>query len=336
MTDIPRKVYRRAIGFINHSTERLLGALGLNNGFYQTASGARILIYHGVCSRNPRRFNSLFISKATFEKQLRFFRKYFHLLSLDDFYEGKFHPEKFNLCLSFDDGFANNFTYALPLLEQYQVPAAFFITAIRNENLDILWNDMLTIGSVEGPQELRIENMVCQKKDRCYYEAGTGRRLADRLRETNFEAKLALMKAMQPYTAFRKNKQLEEYWLQMTVDEIRQLSASPFVTVGSHGYFHNDLAGICREDLVSELVQSKSFLESVIQKPVRSLAFPYGSYSDMVVEEALHAGYDQLLAAEFNTPEDRLKPCLRERMGINPYIGVHSQLIAAIKGHYHA
>ena len=336
MSNIPQKIYRRASIHLNRSFEQLSGACGLNSGFYQAAAGARILIYHGVCRRDPGRFNSLFISKSRFEKQLRLFKKYFHLLNLDDFYEGKFHPQKFNLCLSFDDGFANNFTHVLPLLEQYQVPATFFITAIRNENSDILWNDMLTIGSVEGPRELIIEDIVYQKKGRYYYEAGSGRRLADQLRGTNFQAKIALMKALEPHAAFRKDKQLEEYWSQMTVDEIRQLSASPLVTIGSHGYFHNDLAGICREDLRTELIQSKSFLESLIQKPVRSLAFPYGSYSEMVVDEALHAGYDQLLAAEFNTPEDGLKPCLRERMGINPYIGVHSQVIAAIKGNYHA
>jgi hypothetical protein len=36
----------------------------------------------------------------------------------------------------------------------------------------------------------------------------------------------------------------EDYWLQMTTEEIKKASQSPFITIGSHGYYHNDLARI--------------------------------------------------------------------------------------------
>jgi hypothetical protein len=221
---ITRKIYRRAGSAANNLLDDLLGTCGLRDNFYRNASGSRILIYHGVCARDHTRFNSLFVTKEMFEKQLRLIKRFFHPLSLDDFYAGKFHPEKFNICLTFDDGFANNYRHALPLLEQYQVPATFFVTAIRNENLDILWNDFLTIASVNGPAEFHFGNR---------------------------------------------------------------------------------------------------------------LAFPYGSYSSEVVKEAMEAGYEQLLAAEFNSEQDGNNPMLRERMGINPFITSYNQMTSIIKGRYH-
>jgi peptidoglycan/xylan/chitin deacetylase (PgdA/CDA1 family) len=334
---ITRKIYRRASHVANNLLDDLLGASGLRNSFYRNASGSRILIYHGVCTRDHTRFNSLFVTKEIFEKQLRLIKRFFHPLSLDDFYAEKFHTEKFNICLTFDDGFANNYRHVLPLLEQYQVPATFFVTAIRNENIDILWNDFLTIASVEGPAEFSFGNAIYRKhRNRFYYDVATGQQLKDLLREGGFDQKFELMQFMRQYTSFRLNKDIEDYWLQMTVEEIRRLAASPMVTIGSHGHYHNDLARISKEELEGELRHSKLFLESIIQKPVRALAFPYGSYSGEVLTEAERAGYRQLLATSLNASVDRNNPLLRERMGINPYIGCHSQLTATIKGRYHA
>ncbi len=103
----------------------------LGNGAFlrKKPPGARVLVYHGVCQSDPFQFNTLFITRAKFEAQLKLYKKYFALISIDDFYNQRFHQEKFNLCLSFDDGLANNHKYVLPLLEQYQVPAIFLSPA---------------------------------------------------------------------------------------------------------------------------------------------------------------------------------------------------------------
>src|ERR1700694_2961414 len=48
------------------------------------SAGARILVYHGLCRTDPFRYNTLFITQKTFEAQLRLFKKYFQVVSLDD------------------------------------------------------------------------------------------------------------------------------------------------------------------------------------------------------------------------------------------------------------
>ena len=305
--------------------------LGLNQSFFRKARGARILVYHGICLNDHLRFNTLFIKLKTFESQLQLYKKYFNLVSLDDFYQQKFNNDKFNICLTFDDGFANNYKYVLPLLEQYQAPAAFFITGIRNAGYDILWNDILSLASRYGPSKIIFKNDEFVKgKDKRYISSSTNKRLVDILRSTEFEDKAQLMQILDPF----KNKAANDYWLQMIEEQIRILSGSKWATIGSHGYYHNDLAKISIASAKDEIIRSKQYLEKITGKEIKALAFPYGSYTNEVVNEAKNAGYSQLLATDFLFPNDAIDPTLRERLTINPFISNINQMHANITVNY--
>lgn len=308
---------------------------GLYDSFYKSARGSRMLVYHGVCRRRPVKFNTLFLTQETFEAHLKFYQQYFNVISLSDYYLGKFAPDKFNICLTFDDGFANNYKYVLPLLEQYQLPATFFITAIRDSGHDILWNDFLTIAARFGPEKITFKNQF-YVKDRYhkYLSIQTGRRLDEELRFLGFKEKAEMMELLYPSLEFKADKTNEDYWLQMTEAQIKDLAASPYVTIGSHGYYHNDLAKISADDAAKELLLSKQYLENITGKQIASLAFPYGSYTREVAEMAKRAGYAQLLATDFQHTEDGADKAMRERLTVNPFISVNNQMHATITGKY--
>jgi len=305
--------------------------LGLEPPILKKVSGSRILVYHGICQKYHLRYNTLFVTRKMFEKHLQLYKKYCHLLSLDDYYEERFSKVKFNLCLSFDDGFANNHTYVLPLLEQYEIPAVFFVTSIRQAGHDILWNDVLAIAYRYGPYRLIFNKReFIKRKDKKYVDAGTGELLADILLRTGFAEKEQMIEILGNW----RNRAADEYWLQMTTEQIRQLSASKWVTIGSHGYYHNDFAKLPDMSAKLEMEQSKQFLEGVTGQEVKSLAFPYGSYSAQTVMAAKQAGYSQLLATNFLFPGDENDTTLRERLTINPFISSTNQLYASIRGTY--
>jgi peptidoglycan/xylan/chitin deacetylase (PgdA/CDA1 family) len=305
--------------------------LGLNRSFINNAKGARILVYHGICSSDPLKFNTLFIKLKTFELQLRLYKKYFNLISLDDFYEQRFSDKQFNICLSFDDGFSNNYKYVLPLLEKYQVPATFFVTGIRHAGYDILWNDVLCMAYKYGSGKFTFgDEEFIKAKDGKYISSVSGKKLVDILRTTEFEAKKEIIALLETC----KHKANDDYWLQMTTAQIKTLSASKWATIGSHGYYHNDLAKIPATSLKEDLTMSKAFLENITGKEIKALAFPYGSYSKQVIEEAKQAGYLQLLATEFIFKDDVNNILLRERLTVNPFISNINQLYANFAGKY--
>lgn len=318
-----------------HCRVDLSALSGSSRNFYRNARGAVILIYHGICLQDHTRFNKRFLLKRTFEQHLQYFQRYFHLVSLEDYYQQRFRNDRFNICITFDDGLANNVTYALPLLEKYRAPAAFFVTAVSEAGYDILWNDFMAILRRYGPATFDYNGRRIIKNRHGEYIAAADRLpLPTLLRARGFEEKAAFMRTLYPLIPFRDNGISPDYWLQMTAEQLGALAASPLATIGSHGYYHNDLARIPITDAATEMIQSKKCLERLTGKPVRAIAFPYGSYSPAVIAAAKAAGFDQLLAVSFLDPADHTDACLRERMTINPFISVHNQLYSIINGKY--
>jgi len=307
--------------------------LGLEKSFFKKARGSRILIYHGLCKKNHTKFNPIFLTAGMFEAHLQFYKEYFNVVSLDQFYAKDFSNEKFNVCITFDDGFANNFDYALPLLEKYKMPATFFITAIREAGYDILWNDFLSIVSYYGPQNLNYQQKQFFKNNfGRYAEEGTGHTLVDYLKEGGFDSKAEMIEELQ--LLFPKKEEEEVYWKQMTTEQIRQLSSSQYVTIGSHGYYHNRMDWISLEEATKEIKNSKQFLEQLTSKEVKAFAFPYGNYSRELVQAAKKLGFKQLLAMDFFYPEDNADNTMRERFTVNPFISANNQMYATITGNY--
>jgi peptidoglycan/xylan/chitin deacetylase (PgdA/CDA1 family) len=324
-------VYRK----YNHCRVDLNGLSGSSRHFYRNARGARMLVYHGICQQDHTRFNTIFLLKKTFETHLKYFKTYFHLVSLEDYYQQRFRDDRFNICITFDDGFANNYTHVLPLLEKYQAPAAFFITGIREAGYDILWNDFMGMLHKYGPATLDYNGQIFRKnRHGKYVTMADGHSLTALLQAGGFEDKAAIMRTLHSLVPFRESGISPDYWLQMTPEQIAALAASPFATIGSHGYYHNDLAKVPLADAATEMLQSKKYLEQVSGRPVKAIAFPYGSYSPAVVAAAKSIGFDRLLAVDFLFPADHADPLMRERLTINPFISVHNQLHAIINGKY--
>ncbi|MEP6845016.1 MAG: polysaccharide deacetylase family protein [Panacibacter sp.] len=329
----------RAIKKINRKTKYaftdLKNIFGLNEKLFRNARGAGIVCYHGICIKEHLKYNNIFLRLKTFKAHLLFYKKYFNIVSLDDYYAQRFSNDKFNVCISFDDGYSNNYKYVLPLLKEYRIPAIFFITAIREAGYDILWDNFLGIFAKDGPEKINYKNEIFYKDRYGKYISRINKRsLKEIIRSGGFRLKKEMMEALSPVTSFRGNKSEEDFWLLMTDQQIKELAVCEFCSFGAHGYYHNDLTRISLAEAREEMMRTKQYLETLTKRNVFALAFPYGTYSKELVEVARQTGYNKLLALDFNSAEDKTDITMRERLTINPYISIANQMTAIIKNRY--
>lgn len=74
-------------------------------------------------------------------------------------------------------------------------------------------------------------------------------------------------------------------------DELKEMSSSGLVTIGSHTRSHRWLPAMGTEALRHELRSSKEILEQGLGRSVDYLCYPIGAHDDRVMREARMAGY---------------------------------------------
>jgi len=88
-----------------------------------------ILLYHRVADLNTDPWQ-LCVSPRNFEQQMQLLSESFSPVSLHDllaFLETK-NQSRSPVVVTFDDGYADNLHQAVPMLEQFEIPATFFLT----------------------------------------------------------------------------------------------------------------------------------------------------------------------------------------------------------------
>src|SRR5258706_808166 len=88
-----------------------------------------ILVYHRI-SPTPEPIGcDNDISPERFERQLRWLSRWRRVVRLDETLSAAGNSCKGDVAITFDDGFRDNLTVALPLLEKYQTPITLFVAA---------------------------------------------------------------------------------------------------------------------------------------------------------------------------------------------------------------
>lgn len=296
--------------------------------------GNYILMYHGISADEPNLFNRRHLSQKYFIRQIKFLKKHFGIISLDDYFSGNYDYERSNFILTFDDGFLNNYLYAKPILERYKVPGTFFMTGLNNIGDTILWADYLNIASLLTSDDVEIEGELFTKRNETYYSSERGKSIYDIIRyeQSDYDYKRKVKEAFDKHVSFKKELEFKDYWQLMTDEQIREMAASPFITVGSHGYFHNNLGSIAHEQAVQELTQSKNYLENLTQQKINKLAYPDGSYTVRLIQQAHDMGYDIQLAADISRcNESGRNRYIQRRHGIYSVDSCLNQIINSIK-----
>ncbi len=300
----------------------------------QLSTGKKtILLYHGVDDMDNRTINSKFISAKRIFEQLSWLKENATIVPIKEYFESPANNKRHVLSLTFDDGFLNNYTHLYPIIKELNIPISIYITTVQLHGYNYLWPDYIDICSIEAPDKLTIEEETFFKKNNHFFDA-QGRSLKSKMKKMDGNQKKRILKVFEKYTSFMSKKEMDIYWKLMTEEHWKKITQDPNITLGTHGTWHNNLSEINIEDAKKELLESKSYLENVIQKEVNEIAYPDGDYTRDLINISEECGYKYQLASDYLYSDDKLDKRVKNRLGINPYISWNNQINVINKGHY--
>ncbi len=281
-----------------------------------------VLMYHGIDLNENRKFNGRFFSVKHFEEQLVYFKKHYNILSLEDLMDNKnMSANKLNVAITFDDGYLNNFIYAFPLLEKYQIPSHIFVTGLNNSSnsIKILWGDLVDITEKFINENLGLFNDTFKKsKYNGFTELKKFIRDNKIIGTPQYDEMINVLNEMSGNVIEQEG--LFDYWRLMSDENIKAVARSNYVKIGSHGYWHNNLSSQPYEEACGELLKSKSYLENLTQYEVDSIGYPDGSYTREVSKYAYDIGFKYQCAVNYKFEEDKTTPYITDRLGLYPIV----------------
>jgi len=238
-----------------------------------------------------------------FEQLLKMLVRNFEIISLAEAIEraregGLSGP---SLSLTFDDGYADNFEVALPLLEKYGVPATFFVASGFIDG-GRMWNDSI-IESFRRLDDGTVE-LDLAGQEAFALSDWDSRRLAA-------AATIAAWKHLPPAERQSRVDELAGRVgdlpgdLMMTRNQLRSLSSSPQTTVGGHTRRHPILASLPDAEASAEIVGGKRDLEDWIQQELELFAYPNGrpgaDFNPVHADLARSAGFRAAVSTAWGT-----------------------------------
>jgi len=211
--------------------------------------------------------------------------------------------------VTFDDGYADNLYNAKPALERYNVPATFFLTTgYIGHKREFWWDelDRLLLQPAKLPNTLRLS------VNGSTYQWKLGR-AANYSKITSWRARYWRARNGIPASRHRLWRSLSELLHALAEGERRQvldtllmwadaepmvrpshrplslkevdiLAKGELVEVGAHTITHPALSTLPVASQRDEILGSKARLEEVLNHPVTSFAYPYGTRSDYTAE----------------------------------------------------
>ncbi len=306
----------------------------IENGYFDKLGKKKFItvMYHGVDLEQNIDFNPRFFSAANFEEQIALYKKHTNILTHDDLVNGRFSDTQLNTVITFDDGYLNNLKYALPILEKHDVHAYYFVTGIGSMERKILWADTLDIVATLAKEKSKVqlagsEFILYNKK---FVDPVTNISLKNFIKNrptSGYQEKSDIIEQLLAIHDFTKLNNISDYWQLMNDDEIALTSRSKNITIGSHGFYHNNLGSMPHEDAIAEVMKSKSYLENIIQKEVTSIGFPDGSYTVQLNEDLYKLGFNKQFLVKYHFSDDGINDYVYDRFGLYPYMGNANQIL---------
>jgi peptidoglycan/xylan/chitin deacetylase (PgdA/CDA1 family) len=263
-------------------------------------ASAAILMYHSVMPDPAAQGDSLggiVHSEEQFRAQMDLLRRDYHPISLDDVVKklktGEPSP-KHSVVVTFDDGYADNFEVAMPILNQLGIPATFYVTVDCVEQRRLPWPSRLRYAFRRTEFSVWIDRrgnswplQNFDSRERAYLAS------CDECCQLSGQPQEEYVRRVEKQ--FGTAVSADSGSLMMNYEQIRSLHRNGHI-VGSHTMTHPNMAYIGEHDAKTELAESKQRLEQALQAPVGHFSYPCPAmtphWSEQTVAQSRLVGYD--------------------------------------------
>jgi peptidoglycan/xylan/chitin deacetylase (PgdA/CDA1 family) len=232
-----------------------------------------ILIYHRVLpAPDPIAHDE--VDAAMFDWQMRLLKGSFRILPLDEaigrLQQGTL-PRR-ALAITFDDGYADNVTIALPILQRHGLQATFFIATGFLDG-GRMWNDSI----IETFRAARGDVLDLDRLGLGRHPIGTmGQRrtaidaVIAKVKYRPIGARLEMVEAIREAAAVSLPDDL-----MMSTDQVYTLHRAG-MTIGGHTCGHPILASVPDHEARVEIVEGRRTLADIVGEPISLFAYPNG------------------------------------------------------------
>jgi peptidoglycan/xylan/chitin deacetylase (PgdA/CDA1 family)/SAM-dependent methyltransferase len=224
------------------------------------------------------------------------------------------------VAVTFDDGYADDFAETSQKLWARGVSATVFMTTaqIRTNTAFYYWWDVLeqaVLGDGEGRATLSLplQDGVCT--------------FATRTRADRIAAHRAIHAAIVSFSREQRESVIAAVVRErpgayanlprrMTLAELRSLAAQPGIEIGAHTEHHLALPGHPLDRQRDEILASRRTLESLLQRPIRTFAYPYGAWSPATATLVAEAGFIGAVTCDEGPVHTRSNPFSLPRLEV--------------------
>ncbi len=245
-----------------------------------------VLYYHRI-NDMPNDRHLLCVTPEIFAQQIKFLKHNYNILRFEEDWD---RTDRDSIVITFDDGYMDNLTEALPVLESESVPATVFVsTGPMKKNCELWWDELETVlfSGESFPKSFRLED----SQYGCCWDTVTYKQ-----RENCYRALHFMMKNWA--TVRKREAWMEQLWRWrgiakqtdpshqiLTEAACRELAVSKYITVGAHTVHHPALARLSVGQQETEIAESVKDLEKLLQCEINVFSYPFGAYGTDFNEE---------------------------------------------------
>jgi peptidoglycan/xylan/chitin deacetylase (PgdA/CDA1 family) len=293
------------------------------------APPALILMYHRV-TELPLDTHRLTVSPENFAQQLAYLESNCQPMRLIELVEGlathSLPPRA--VALTFDDGYYDNYSQALPLLQAAAVPATIFVVSGHvGSQRDFWWDELERIMLMPAHWTDRLTLEHNGHTHEWHTDSLTGRQAAHQavyqlLRPLPDSERDTLLQQLFAWAGLERTGRAD--YRPMVTAEIEQCLASGVIDIGAHTLTHPVLPLLSPAEQREEIVSSREWLEATLGIKITTFSYPYGKFSETTAAIVEQAKLDLACttvpgSVRYGDNHFRLKRCAIENWGIEEF-----------------